>query len=116
MEKIPLRVEPQHPLDKGTEWVVGRSTETVDSFPSTESVDSWAAAPSTESVDSWAAAPSTESVDSWAAAPSTESIDFSLSKMSLVYVWYLASRMTHGCTAPLPGLVGGTYAPLYAPP
>ena len=33
----PLRVEAERPLD-GTEWVVGRSTE---------SVDSWAAAPST---------------------------------------------------------------------
>ena len=35
--------------DEGTEWVVGHSTE---------SVDSWAVAPSTESMDSWAAAPS----------------------------------------------------------
>ena len=38
-------------LDEGTEWVVGCSTETVDSSPSTESMDSWATAPSTESVD-----------------------------------------------------------------
>ena len=52
MEKVPLRVEPERPLDKGTEWVVGHSTETVDSSPSTESMDSWAAAPSLESVDS----------------------------------------------------------------
>ena len=50
-EKVPLRVEPERPLDEGTEWVVGRSTETVDSSPSTESMDSWAAAPWTESVD-----------------------------------------------------------------
>ena len=26
-----LRIEPERPLDKRTEWVVGRSTETVDS-------------------------------------------------------------------------------------
>ena len=39
LEKVPLRVELE---DEGTEWVVGRSTE---------SMDSWAAAPSTESVD-----------------------------------------------------------------
>ena len=44
------RVEAKRPLDDGTEWVVGRSTE---------SVDSWAVAPSTELMDSWAAAPST---------------------------------------------------------
>ena len=50
-EKVPLRVESEHPLDEGTEWVVGHSTETVDSSPSTESMDSWAAAPWTESVD-----------------------------------------------------------------
>ena len=49
--KIVGRVEPEHPLDEGTEWVVGCSTETVDSSPSTESMDSWAAAPWTESVD-----------------------------------------------------------------
>ena len=48
MGKIPLRIEPERPLDEGTEWVVGRSTETVDSSPSTESMDSWAAAPWTE--------------------------------------------------------------------
>ena len=48
LEKVPLRVEPERPLDKGTGWVVGRSTETVDSSPST---DSWAAAPWTEPVD-----------------------------------------------------------------
>ena len=29
--KIPLRVEPERPLDEGTEWVVDCSTETVDS-------------------------------------------------------------------------------------
>ena len=46
----PLRVEAERPLDDGTEWVVGCSTE---------SVDSWAVAPSTESMDFWAAAPST---------------------------------------------------------
>ena len=63
MEKVPLRVEPQRPLDEGIEWVVGRLTEMVDSSPSTESMDSWAAAPSTESVDSWAVVPWTESVD-----------------------------------------------------
>ena len=46
LEKVPLRVEPEHPLDEGTismegtEWVVGFSTETVDSSPSTESMDS----------------------------------------------------------------------------
>ena len=34
-----------------TAWVVGRSTETVDSSPSTESMDSWAAALLTELVD-----------------------------------------------------------------
>ena len=50
-EKVPLRVESERPLDEGTEWVVGCSTETVDSSPSTESMDSWAAAPWTESVD-----------------------------------------------------------------
>ena len=43
--KIPLRIEPERPLDEGTEWVVGHSTETVDSSPSTESMDSWAASP-----------------------------------------------------------------------
>jgi len=51
LEKVPLRVEPERSLDEGTEWVVGRSTETVDSSPSTESMDSLAAAPWTESVD-----------------------------------------------------------------
>ena len=51
MEKVPLRVEPECPLDEGTEWVVGRSSEMVDSSPSTESMDSWAAVPWTESVD-----------------------------------------------------------------
>ena len=49
--KLPLRVEPEHPLDEGTGWVVVCLTETVGSSPSTESMDSWAAAPSTESVD-----------------------------------------------------------------
>ena len=49
--KVPLRVEPERPLDKGTEWVVGRSTEMVYSSPSTESMDSWPAALWTESVD-----------------------------------------------------------------
>ena len=49
--KNTLRIEPECPLDEGTEWVVGRSTETVDSSPSTESMDSWTAAPWTESVD-----------------------------------------------------------------
>ena len=44
-------MESEHPLDDWTEWVVGCSTETVDSSPSTESMDSWAAAPWTESVD-----------------------------------------------------------------
>ena len=51
LEKVPLRVEPEHPLDEGAEWVVGHSTEMVDSSPSTESMDSWAAAPWTESLD-----------------------------------------------------------------
>ena len=37
--KVPLRVEPEHLLDKETEWVVGHSTETVDPSPLTESVD-----------------------------------------------------------------------------
>ena len=49
--KVPLTVEPERLFDEGIEWVVGRSTETVDSSPSPESVDSWAATPSTESVD-----------------------------------------------------------------
>ena len=49
MQKVPLRVESEHPLDEETEWVVGCSTETVDFSPSTESMDSWAAAPWTES-------------------------------------------------------------------
>ena len=40
------KVEPECPLDEETEWVVGRSTETVDFSLSTESMDSWAAAPS----------------------------------------------------------------------
>ena len=40
LEKVPLRVEPERPLDEGTEWVVGHSTETVDSSPSTESMNS----------------------------------------------------------------------------
>ena len=48
MGKVPIRVEPEHPVDEGTERVVGRSTKTVDSSPSTESMDSWAAAPWTE--------------------------------------------------------------------
>ena len=43
--KVPLRVELE---DEGTKWVVGRSSETVDSSPSTESLDSWAAAPSVD--------------------------------------------------------------------
>ena len=47
----PLRVEPECPLDEGTEWVVGHLTEAVDSSPSTELMDSWAAAPWTKSVD-----------------------------------------------------------------
>ena len=51
LEKVPLREEPERWLDKETEWVVGRSTEMVNSSPSTESVVSWAAAPLTESVD-----------------------------------------------------------------
>ena len=51
LEKVPLRVEPEHPLDKRTGWVVGRSTKMVDSSPSTELIDSWAAAPWTEPVD-----------------------------------------------------------------
>ena len=50
LQKVPIRVESECPLDEGTEWVVGYSTETVDSSPSTESMDSWAAAPWTESV------------------------------------------------------------------
>ena len=48
LEKVPLRVELERRLDNGTEWVVGRSMETVNSSPSTESMDSWAAAPGTE--------------------------------------------------------------------
>ena len=48
VDKNTLRIEPERPLDEGTEWVVGHSTETVDSCPSTESMDSWAAAPGTE--------------------------------------------------------------------
>ena len=51
LEKVSLRVEPERLLDEGTEWVVGCSTETMDSSPSTKSMDSWAAAPWTESVD-----------------------------------------------------------------
>ena len=51
MEKVPLRVESERPLNEGTEWVVGRSTEMVDFSPSTESIDSWATVPWTESVD-----------------------------------------------------------------
>ena len=51
LEKVPLREEPERQLDEGTEWVVGHSTETANSSPSTESVVSWAAAPFTESVD-----------------------------------------------------------------
>ena len=51
LQKVSLRVESERPLDEGTEWVVGCSTETVDSSPSTESMDSWTAAPWTESVD-----------------------------------------------------------------
>ena len=81
LEKVPLRVEPERPLEEGTEWVVGRSTETVDSSPSTESMDFWAAAP-------------------W-----TESVDFSSQRMSLVYVQYLATCMAHGHTAPLPDTI-----------
>ena len=73
-EKVPLRVEPERRLtiiscpdyfspsaknavwkrdylDEGTDWVVGRLTETVDPSPSIESMDSSAAAPGTESVD-----------------------------------------------------------------
>ena len=44
LEKVPLRVEPECSLDEGTGWVVGCSTEMVNSSPSTESMDSWAAA------------------------------------------------------------------------
>ena len=44
-------LEPEHPLDEGTEWVVGCSTEMVDSSPSTQSMYSWPAAPSTKKVD-----------------------------------------------------------------
>ena len=51
LEKVPLRIEPECPLDEETKWVVGHSTETVDSSPSTESMDSWAAVLGTESVD-----------------------------------------------------------------
>ena len=51
MGKVPLRVEAERLLDEGTELVVGRLTEVVDSSPSTESMDSWAAASWTESVD-----------------------------------------------------------------
>ena len=74
LEKVPLRVEPERPLtiiscpdyfspsvknvvwkqdylDEGTDWVVGRLTETVDPSPSIESMDSSAAAPGTELVD-----------------------------------------------------------------
>ena len=68
LEKVPLRVEPERLLDEGIGWVVGRSTETVDSSPSTESMDSWAAAPWTESVDFWS-----------------------------TYGTYIASRLAHGC-------------------
>ena len=32
MEKVPLGVEPERPLDEGTGWVVGRSTETSGGF------------------------------------------------------------------------------------
>ena len=46
--KNTLRIEHGRPLDEGAEWVVGRSTEMVDSSPSTESMDSSAAAPGTE--------------------------------------------------------------------
>ena len=51
--KVPLRVESERPLDKGTEWVVGRLTEAVDSSPLTESMamGSWAAAVLTEPVN-----------------------------------------------------------------
>ena len=49
--KVPLRVESECRLDEGTERVVGHSTETVDSSPSTESIDSWAATLWTQSVD-----------------------------------------------------------------
>ena len=41
----------QQQVKCNTEWLVGCSTEMVDSSPSTESMDSWAAAPWTESVD-----------------------------------------------------------------
>ena len=51
MEKVPLRVEPECPLDEGTGWIVVGSTGTVNSFPSTESMDSWAVVPWIESVD-----------------------------------------------------------------
>ena len=81
LEKVPLRVEPECLLEEGTEWVVGHSTEMVDSSPSTESMDFWAATP-------------------W-----TESVDFSLQRMSLVYVRYLATCMAHGHTAPLPDAI-----------
>ena len=45
------KVEHERPLDEGTEWVVGCSTESVESSPSTESMDSWTVVPWTESVD-----------------------------------------------------------------
>ena len=51
LEKVPLRVEPECPLDEGTECIVVGSTGTVDSSPSTESMDSWAVVPWIESVD-----------------------------------------------------------------
>ena len=51
LEKVPLRVEPEFPFDEGTECVVVGLTETVDSSPSTESMDSWAVVPWIESVD-----------------------------------------------------------------
>ena len=70
------KVELECPLDEETEWVVGCSTETVDSSPSTESMDSWTVVPWTESVES---SPSTESMDSWTVVPWTESVDFYLS-------------------------------------
>ena len=41
--KVPLRVEPECPLDEGNEWVVCHLTE---------SIDSWAVASLTDSMDS----------------------------------------------------------------
>ena len=72
MGKIPLRVEPERPLDEGTEWVVGSLTETVESSLLTEAMESWAATPWTESVDFY----------------------LELHKMSSLYGIYLAAHST----------------------